>query len=161
VRRGEVAAAFGVKEVLDALVVEEERVAAGPGAERDLAGRDDVRLGAERDLGVGDDLRARDLVRPGLGAPGQVHAHGLPAVGDRAERVDERDVGQVIAVVVDVQPVDGIRVESADLGIRVEDEHGPAGRVRGRLEGVQIAEVQALVPEGRAQAEAGEVVGHE
>ena len=66
-RRGEVSAAAGVEQVLDAVKIEEERVAAAAGEERNIAGLDDVGLGAEGYLGIGDDLGPDSF--PGSGIP--------------------------------------------------------------------------------------------
>ena len=56
-RLGEIAFTAGIKQVLDAVEVEKERVAAAAGEKSVGARLDDIRLGAEGDLGVGDDLR--------------------------------------------------------------------------------------------------------
>jgi hypothetical protein len=107
-RCGQIPAATGVEQVLDAVVVEEERVAASAGEERVRARSRDVGLGAERHLDVG---RLLPVLR-------------------RAEHVAEREVGERIAVVVDVEPVDGVRVQRVGRRVGIEDEHGPR-RVRG------------------------------
>ena len=54
---GEVPLAAGVEQVLNAVEVEKERVAAAAGEKSVGARLDDIRLGAEGDLGVGNDLR--------------------------------------------------------------------------------------------------------
>lgn len=79
----------------------------------------------------------------------------MPGVEDPADGA----VGQVIAVVVDVQAVYGVGVHGICVGIGVEDENGPA-RIAGCPEGVQVAQIEALVAEWWPKAEAGEVVGH-
>ena len=82
----------------------------------------------------------------------------LPSSG-RGEYVTERDVVEQVAVVVDGETVDGIGMQRVGLRVGVEDEYGPR-RVRGRLEGIEIAEVESLVSQRRSEAEAGEMVGH-
>src|SRR5208337_428998 len=69
------------------------------------------------------------------------------------------DVRKAIAVVIDVETVDGVGMERVGIRIGVEDEHGPC-RIGGRLEGVEVAEVEPLVAERRAEAEAGKMIGH-
>src|SRR5215472_459736 len=56
-RLGEIAFAPDIEQVLDAVEVEKERVAAAAGEERVSARLDNVRLGAKGDLRAGDDLR--------------------------------------------------------------------------------------------------------
>lgn len=51
-RGGEIAVAAGVEEVVYAVGVGEEGVAASPGGERDVAGGGDLGLRAERDLDI-------------------------------------------------------------------------------------------------------------
>ncbi len=103
-RRGEVAAARGVEEVLDAVEVEEEGVAAGAGEEREVAGRRDVGLVAdEGDGGIREDLLADGFGRLGVRVRRQVHVDGLLAVARLGEDVAESDVVQQVSVVVDVK----------------------------------------------------------
>ena len=64
-----------------------------------------------------------------------------------------------IAVVVDREAVDRVRVQRVGVRIGVEDEDRPRGR-QAALEGVQVAEIESLVAERRAEAETGEVVRH-
>ena len=84
---------------------------------------------------------------------------GLLAVLRLREHVAERDVGQAIAVVVDVEAVDGVGMERVGGRICIEDDHGPR-RIRGRLERVEVAEVESLVPERRTETESGEMIRH-
>ena len=93
----------------------------------------------------------------GLVVPGQVHVDGLTPVHGLREHEAEGDVVAQVAVVVDGEPVDRVRMQEVGLRIRVEDQDGPGGIGR-RLKGVQVAEVEALITERRAQAEPGEVV---
>ncbi len=55
-RLGEVPFAPDIEQVLDAVEVEKERVAAAAGEKSVGARLDDIRLGDEGDLGVGNDL---------------------------------------------------------------------------------------------------------
>ena len=50
-------------------------------------------------------------------------------------------------------------MERVGVRIRIEDDYGPR-RVGGRLERVEVAEIESLVPERRAEAESGEMVRH-
>jgi hypothetical protein len=157
--RGEVSAAAGVEQVLDAVKIEEERVAAAAGEERNIAGLDDVGLGSEGHLGIADDLRPHSFGGAGFRASCHEDADSLLAVLRLREHVAERDVGQAVAVVVDVEAVDGVGMERVGLGIGIEDDHGPRG-IRGRLERVEVAKVKSLVAERRAETESGEMVRH-
>ena len=157
VRRGEVPRARRVEQTLDAVEVEEERVAAGTCEEREAAGGDDVRRLAERHLDSLEDLRPDGFGLLGLVVAGQVHVDGLTPVRGLGEHEAERDVVAQVAVVVDGEAVDRVRVQEVRLRVGVEDQHRPAGIGR-RLEGVQVAEVEALIAERRTEAEPGEVV---
>src|SRR4051794_20154043 len=98
-KRGEIAAARRVEQVLDAVVVEEKRVTAGAGEERDVAGGGDVRLVAdERNRNVGEDLLADGFDVAGLLAGGQIHIDGLLAVARFGEDIAESDVVQQVSV---------------------------------------------------------------
>ena len=55
-RLSEIPLAPDVEQILDAVEIEEEGVAAAAGKKRVIAGRDDIWFRAEGDLGVGDDL---------------------------------------------------------------------------------------------------------
>jgi len=63
----------------------------------------------------------------------------------------KRDVRQQITVVVDVEPVDGVGMKRVSIWICIEDDHG-SRPVGGRLERVEIAQVESLVAERRAEA---------
>ena len=159
VRRGEVSAAAGVEQILDAVKIEEERIAAAAGEERNIAGLDDVGLGPEGHLGIADNLRPDSFGGAGFRAFCHEDADSLLAVLRLREHVAERDVGQAVAVVVDVEAVDGVGMKRVGLGIGIEDDHGPRG-IRGRLERVEVAEVESLVAERRSETESGEMVRH-
>ena len=75
------------------------------------------------------------------------------------EHVAERDVRQAVAVVVDVEAVDGIGMEGVGSRVCIENDHSPR-RISGRLECVEVAEVESLIPERRAETESGEMVRH-
>jgi hypothetical protein len=84
------------------------------------------------------------MTRLGLAAGGVVGGGGLPAIVELREREAERRIGQLIAVVVDVEPVDRIGMEPVTLHERVgvQDQHGPVG-VIGRGEDEKLGQVQA------------------
>src|ERR1019366_1900313 len=138
VGRGEVSAALGIEQILDSAKVEKESVAATAGEERVGAGLDDVGVGAEGDLGVGDDLCPDRFHRAGLRAFCDKNVYGLLTVLRRWEHIAERNVVQIIAIIVDGEPVDGVGMERVGSRICIEDEHGPC-RVRGRLECIEVA----------------------
>jgi hypothetical protein len=50
-------------------------------------------------------------------------------------------------------------MERVGLGIGIEDDHGPR-RIRGGQERVEVAEVESLVAERRAETESGKMVRH-
>ena len=80
VRRGEVSPTRGIEQILDAVEVKKERVAATAGEERVGAGLDDGGRGAEGDLGIGDNLLPDHFDRAGFRAFCREDVHGLPAV---------------------------------------------------------------------------------
>src|SRR5262245_50125049 len=156
-RLGEVPFAPDIEQVLDSVEVEKERIAAAAG-EKSVGPRlDDVRLGAEGDLGVGDDVRPYRFSGAHLRALRQEDVEGLPAVLRLREHIAEGDICQVIAVVIDVNAIDGVRIQRVGIGICIEDDHGSV-LVDGRLERVQIAEVESLIAQRRAKTESGEMV---
>ena len=118
---------------------------------------DDIRLGAEGDLGVGDDLRPDCFGRARLRALRHEYVNGLPAVLRLREHIAERDVRQVIAVVIDVEAIDCVGMKCVRIGICIEDDHGSV-LVSGRLECVQVAEVESLIAQRRAETESSEMV---
>src|SRR6266481_1466683 len=79
-RLGEVPFAPDIEQVLDAVEVEKERVAAAAGEKSVGARLDDIRLGDEGDLGVGNDLCSYRFGRARLRARRQEYVDGLPAV---------------------------------------------------------------------------------
>ena len=108
---GEVVVSGPVESVQGAFHVGEEGVAAQPGAQPDGAGPNRARGGVEADReGVGEHLAGRLGLLGGVagGVPGRA---GLDAVLEGGEGEGEGDVGPVVAVVVDVDAVDGVRVE--------------------------------------------------
>ena len=149
----------GVEQVLDAVEVEEERVAACAGEECEASRRDDVRGGAEGNLDTFEDARPHRLVGFRVRVVRQVHVDGLAAVLWFGVDEAERDVITQVAVVVDVDPIDGVRVQRVSGRVGVEDQDGAVG-IGGRLKRVEVAEVQALIAQRRAEAQAGEVVRH-
>jgi len=50
-------------------------------------------------------------------------------------------------------------MERVGRRIRIEDQHGPR-RVGGRLERIEVAEIESLVAEGRAEVESSKMVRH-
>src|ERR1700687_5215500 len=159
VRCGEISAARGVEHILDSVEVEKESVAAAASEERVLVRLDDVGFGAERNLGVRDYFRPDSFGRAGLRTLCDKNVYSLLAILRRRENVAERDVGQAISVIVDIEAVDGVGMERVGSRICVEDDHGPR-RVRRRLERVEVAEVESLVAERRTEIEAGKMVRH-
>src|SRR5262249_32548906 len=89
----------------------------------------------------------------------QEHVESLLATARRRKHVAKCDVRQQITVVVDIEPVDGIRMERVSIWICIEDDHG-SRRVGGRQECVEIAQVESLVAKRRPEAQAGKVVRH-
>lgn len=158
-RCGEISAARGIEQILDAVEVEKESVAASTGKERVSVGLDDVGLGTEGDLSIGDDLRPNSFDRAGFRAFGHENVDGLHTVLRWREHVTERDVRQAVSVIINVEAVDGVRMERVGSRIGIQDEHSPR-RVRGRLECVEVAEVESLVSERWAKIESSKVVRH-
>jgi len=122
-RCGEVPSAGDVEQALDAVEVEEERVTAGPGEERD-----GIRLGDDWRCPAGDFDRLEDpladrLSRLGFAVVGQEDVDGLAAVDRLGEDEAERDVVAQIAVVVDRQPVDRTGMQRIGIRIGVQDQH--------------------------------------
>ncbi len=155
----EISAARSVEQILDSVEVEKESVAASTGEERVGTGLDDVGVGAKGDLGIGDDLRPNSLDRAGFRAFCHEDVYGLHTVLRWREHVTDRDVRQAVSVVVDVEAVDGVGMERVGSRICIEDDHGPR-RVSGRLECVEVAEIESLVPERRTEIESSKVVRH-
>src|SRR5215475_2934880 len=104
-RLGEIPFAPDIEQVLDSVEVEKERVAAAAGEKSVGARLDDIRLGAEGDFGVGDDLHPNRFGRARLRARRYEYAEGLPAVLRIREHIADCDIGQVIAVGVDVDAI--------------------------------------------------------
>src|SRR6202158_3774382 len=112
VGRREVSAARGVEHILDSVEVKKESVAAAVGEERVLVRLDDVGFGAEGNLDVRDYFRPDSFGRTGLRSSCDKNVYSLLAILRRRENVAERDVGQAISVVVDIEAVDGVGMES-------------------------------------------------
>src|SRR5262249_60268944 len=113
--------------------------------------------GAEGARAVGDYLRPPCFGRARLRARRHEYINGLPAVLRLREHIAERDVRQVIAVVIDVEAIDCFGMKRVRIGICVEDDHGSV-LVTGRLECVQVEEVESLIAQRRAQTESSEMV---
>ena len=156
---GEISAARGIEEILDSVEVEKESVAASTGEERVGAGLDDVGFDAEGDLGIGDDLRPNSFDRAGFRAFCHEDVDGLHTVLRWREHVTDRDVSQAVSVVINVEAVDGVRMERVGSRVCIEDDHSPR-RVSGRLERVEVAEVESLVLERGAEIESSKMVRH-
>ena len=157
---GEVALAGGVEQVFDAVEVEEERVTAGTGEEREVARRCDVGFIAdEGDRNLREELLAYRLDRLGVLVCRQVDVDGLLAIARFGEDVAESDVVQQISVIVDRHAVDRIGVQGIGQRVGIEDDDRPR-RVGRRDERVQVAEIQTLVAQRGPEAQPGEVVGH-
>src|SRR6516164_4634002 len=154
---GEVPFTPDIEQVLDSIEVEEKRVAAAAGEKSVRARLDDIRLRGEGDLGVGDDLRSYRFGRARLRARRREYANGLPAVLRLRKHIAERDVRQVIAVVIDVQAIDCVGMKCVRVGVCIEDDHGSV-LVSGRLECVQVAEVESLIAKRWTETESGEMV---
>src|SRR5213080_1750468 len=158
-RLGEVPFALDIEQVLDSVEVEKERIAAAAGEKSVRARLDDIRLGAEGDLGVSDDLRPCRFGRARLRACRHEYVDGLPAVLWLREYVAECDVRQVIAVGIDVEAIDCVRMKRVRIGICIEDDHGSV-LVSGRLECVEVAEVESLIAQRGAETQSSEMVRH-
>src|SRR5262249_39915060 len=89
----------------------------------------------------------------------QEHVESLLATARRRKHVAKCDVRPQITVVVDVEPVDGIRMERVSIWICIEDDYG-SRRVGRRQECVEIAQVESLVAKRRPEAQASKVVRH-
>jgi hypothetical protein len=156
---GEVLAVLPVERRQDSREVDEEWVAARAGKEGMSAGRDWRRLHSEGHLGIADDRTPDGLAltsfRPGC----HVDGRPLPAVLGTAEDHAEGDVGLSVSVVVDVDPVHGVRVEGIRYSerIRVENQHC-SRRTRRRLEGKEIREIEAWILGRRSEPQACEMV---
>src|SRR5205809_3954040 len=158
-RLREVPFAPDIEQVLDSVEVEKERVAAAAGEKSVRARLDDIRLGAEGDLGVGDDLRPCRFGRARLRACRHEYVDGLPAVLWLREYVAECDVRQVIAVGIDVEAIDCVRMKRVRIGICIEDDHGSV-LVSGRLECVEVAKIESLIAQRGAETQSSEMVRH-
>ena len=112
---------------------------------------------SERHLDGVEDLLADGFWLLGVVAVREKDVDGLPSVLRGGEDVAERDVVLQVAVVVDGEPVDGVGVQCVGVRIRVEDQNRARGIGR-RLERVQIAQIESLIAEWWAEAQAGEVV---
>src|SRR5262245_61268852 len=95
--------------------------------------------------------------RARLRARRREYANDLPVVLRLREHIVERDVRQIIAVGIDVEAIDCVGMKCVRVGICIEDDHGSA-LVSGRLECVQVTEVESLIAERRAETESGEMV---
>ena len=138
-RLGEVPFASDIEQILDTVEVEKEGVAASAGKERVPARLDDVGfVSDEGDCGIGDDLCSDSFYRTGFRTFGYKNAYRLLTVLRRREHIAERNVVQIIAVVVDIEPVNGVGMERVGSRICIEDEHGPR-RIRRRLECIEVA----------------------
>src|SRR6516165_9739712 len=58
------------------------------------------------------------------------YVNGLPAVLRLRKHIAERDVGQVIAVGIDVEAIDCVGMKCVRVGICIEDDHGAVDRPR-------------------------------
>ena len=138
-RLGKVPLAPDIEQVLDSVKIKEESVAAAAGEEGVVARLDDVRRGAERDLRVRDYLRPHRFDRARVRTFGQEHVEGLLAVLRRRKHEAERDIRQQIAVIIDIDAVDGVGMERVGIGIRVEYDarfcpnRSATGTRRGRI----------------------------
>src|SRR5262249_20675295 len=156
-RLGEVPFAPDIEQVLDAVEVEEERVAAAAGEKSVGARLDDIRLRAEGDFGVGDDLRPHRFCRARLRARCHEYVDGLPAALRLGEHIAERNVGQVIAVGIYVDAIDCVGMKRIRIGICIEDDRSSV-LVGARLEGIKVAQVEPLIAQRRAETESSEMV---
>src|SRR3982751_2855106 len=140
-RRSEVSATAGIEQIFYAIEVEKEGVAAAAREKRIGAGFDDVGFGAEGYLAFGDNLVPDSFGRARFRAFGDKDGYSLLAVLRRRKHIAERDIGQAVSVIVDIEAVDGVRVERVRGRVCIEDQHGPR-RIRGSLEGIEIADIQ-------------------
>jgi len=153
----EVSFAAGIEEVLDSVEVEKERVAAASGKKSVGARLDHIRFGSEGDFGVSDYLPPYRFVRARLQARRHEYVNGLPPILRLREHIAERDVREVIGVVINVEAIDCVGMKCVRIWISIEDDHGSV-LVGGRLERVQVAKVEPLIAERRAEAESSEMV---
>ena len=154
-----------------ALDIGEERITAQPGAQPDPTGLDRPGHAVETDR---ERMGEQFTDRPGLPrltarrVPGRRGLHPVFVLGER-ER--ERNVGSRVAVSVDIDPMDRIRVKlRAGDGrryrrrgarrVRVDDYHRVV-RVGCRLEHEQIREVQAPVVAGKLEIVSAEMIRHD
>ena len=154
---GEVPFAARVEQVLDSVEVEKERIAAAPGEKSVGARLDDIRFGSEGDFGVRDYPPPYRFVRARLQARRHEYVNGLPPVLRLREHIAKRDVREVIAVVINVEAIDCVGMKCVRIWICIEDDHGSV-LVSGRLERVQVAKVEPLIAERRAEAQSSEMV---
>src|SRR6478609_8293471 len=80
----------------------------------------------------------------------------LPALQLR-EHIVECDIRLVIAVVINVESIDCVGMKCVRVRICIEDEHSSV-LVNGRLECIEIAEIESLIAQRRAETESSEVV---
>jgi hypothetical protein len=78
---------------------------------------------------------------------------------ERREHIADRQIRQAISVIVDVETVDGVGMKLIGQWVRVEDDYGPHG-VIGRLKRIEIAQVESLIAERRAQTKPRKMVRH-
>jgi hypothetical protein len=158
---GEVFAPLPVERRQHSGEVHEERVAAPSGEEGIGPGQDDFWLRSEGHLGVAHDRLPNDLSLTSLLSGCHVDSRSLPAVLGLAEHHADCDVGDSVPVVVDVDAVDGVGVKRWRYPecVDVEDQHCPR-RVRGRLEGKEVGDVQARIFGWRSEPQPGEVIRH-
>src|SRR5262249_41198207 len=147
--------------VHDAVGVGEEGVAAFADEQPAGAGLDGHSGGVDADRGGLDEFFATWFTGLGGAGGGVVGGGALPAVSWRGEGEAERHIGPRVPVVVDVEPVDRVRVEPVALRerVRVHDQHGPAG-VTGRREDEQVGQVQTGIVAGGLEVGGAEVVRH-
>ena len=168
--------------VQGAFDVGEERVAAQPREQPDPARLDGLGGTVEADRDVAAQHLADRLGLAGLLAGGVFGGPDLPAVLVLGEHERERDICMVVAVGIDVDPVDrtGVKLRAGHRGrdrrrgtgrVRVHDQHGCAGmvtvkqcvvmfRAGGRLEDEHVGEVQAAIVAGEFEVVGAEVVRH-
>src|SRR6478752_2314578 len=156
-RLGEVAFACGIEQVLDTIEVEKERVAAAASEKSVMARLDDIGLAAEGDLGVSDDFGPWRSVQARFRARRHEYVHGLPAGLQLREHIVECDIRLVIAVVINVESIDCAGMKCVRVRICIEDDHSSV-LVNGRLECIEIAEIESLIAQRRAETESSEVV---
>jgi hypothetical protein len=147
--------------VQDALGVGEEGVTSLPDEQAAGAGLHGLGRRIEGHRRIPDDHVTTGFAGLGAAACGIGGGGGLPTVSRRGERKTERDVGQRIPVVVNVEPVDRVWVEPVALRERVgaHDHDRPVG-VIGPREHEQVGEVQTSIAAGALEGGSAEVVGH-